>query len=56
MSKSVLVIDTPEACIDCPCHFTKENGMVVCGVKKKELLADDIETFKPGWCPLKEIK
>lgn len=35
MSKSILVIDTPEICIDCPCHFTEESGMVMCGVEEK---------------------
>lgn len=29
--------------------------MVVCGVEKKELLSDDIESFKPDWCQLKEV-
>ena len=54
MSKAILVIDMPSSCIDCPCHFA---GMqtVVCGVNKKELLTDDIETYKPDWCPLKPI-
>ena len=55
MSKSILVMNTPEACIDCPCHFAEESGKVWCGKEKKELLADDIETYKPDWCPLKEI-
>lgn len=50
MSKSILVVDTPEACIDCPCHFAGESGMVMCGVEQQELLTDDIETFKPDWC------
>lgn len=52
--KSVLKIDTPKACIDCPCHFAGESGMVMCGVDKRELLSDDIQTFKPDWCPLRE--
>lgn len=55
MSKSILVIDTPSVCIDCPCHFAYDTGAVDCGVNGKELLTDDIETFKPDWCPLKEI-
>lgn len=55
MSKSILVVDTPEACIDCPCHFAEDVGKVWCGKNKEELLADDIETFKPDWCPLREI-
>lgn len=56
MSRSVLVIDTPETRIDCPCHFAEESGMVTCGVTSKELLSDDIETYKADWCPLKKIK
>lgn len=55
MEKSILVIDTPENCIDCHCHFTYDNGQVWCGKKDKELLEDDIETFKPDWCPLQDI-
>lgn len=55
MGKSVLVMETPEHCIDCPCHFAYENGTVWCGKENKELLADDIETFKPDWCPLRNI-
>lgn len=52
--KSILEIETPKYCFDCPCHFAGESGMVVCGVEKRELLSDDIETFKPDWCPLRE--
>ena len=54
MSKAVLVMDMPKHCIDCPCHFA---GMytVKCGVKKKKLLTNDIETYKPDWCPLNPI-
>lgn len=55
MSKSILVMDTPEVCIDCPCHFTEDTGKVWCGKEQQELLTDDIETFKPDWCPLKEL-
>lgn len=54
--KSVLKINTPQVCIDCPCHFAGESGMVMCGVEKRELLSDDIETFKPDWCPLRELR
>lgn len=54
MSKSFLIIDTPKACIDCPCHFA-DDVMIWCGKEKRELLSDDIQTFKPDWCPLKDI-
>ena len=52
--KAILVLEMPKYCIDCPCHFA---GMstVVCGVNKKKLMADDIETYKPDWCPLKPM-
>jgi len=53
MSKAILVIDTPECCIDCPCHFAED--IVWCGVKDQELETDDIETYKPDWCPLKPM-
>lgn len=56
MSKSILVIDTPKACIDCPCHFSGDTGRVWCGKEKKELLEDDIQIFKPDWCPLQDFE
>jgi hypothetical protein len=28
---------------------------VVCGVNKEKLMADDIETYKPDWCPLRPV-
>ena len=55
MSKVLLVMDEPNACIDRPVHFTGASGQVWCGKEKKCLLSDDIETFKPDWCPLKEV-
>lgn len=54
MGKSILVMETPNRCIECPCHFAYDNGTVWCGKEDKELLADDIETFKPDWCPLQD--
>lgn len=54
MGKSILVMDTPKYCISCPCHFCEMNGRVWCGKENKTLYADDIETFKPDWCPLQD--
>lgn len=54
MSKSILVIDTPKVCIDCPCHFA-DDAMIWCGKERKEILSDDIETFKPDWCPIRDL-
>ncbi len=31
MGKSILVLDTPESCIDCPCHFFNDIGNIWCG-------------------------
>lgn len=53
MSKAVLLMDMPESCIDCPCHFS--DATVWCGINKAELKAEDIETYKPDWCPLREL-
>lgn len=59
MSKSILVIDTPEACIGCPCCFA-DNVTIWCGKKRKALcepmkLPKGIEKFKPDWCPLLDL-
>lgn len=59
MSKSILVIDTPKSCADCPCCFA-DNVMVWCGKEKDTLCEpgetpEGIETFKPDWCPLKKL-
>lgn len=28
MSKSILVLDTPSSCIECPCHYKSDTMMV----------------------------
>ncbi len=49
MSKSILVIDTPECCGKCPCFL--EVATDCCGVNGK-----DIDSHgKPDWCPLKDV-
>lgn len=51
MSKSVLVIDTPENCYSCYlCEFTL--NLHYCRGKKKDI--KDTST-KPDWCPLKPL-
>ncbi len=35
MNKSILVMDTPKACIDCPCHFTEDTGKYGAGRRRK---------------------
>lgn len=54
MSKAILVMDMPSKCIGCPLHFVDEPNYW-CGANMKDLLTDDIETYKPNWCPLKPI-
>ena len=58
MNKSVLVIDTPEAC--CQCKFSGSDGDYCC--VKENLIADrnmiseeEYLNKKPDWCPLIEI-
>lgn len=58
MNKSVLVIDTPEAC--CQCKFSGSDGDYCC--VKENLIADgnmileeEYLNKKPNWCPLIEI-
>lgn len=49
MSKSILVIDTPECCGKCPCFL--EVATDCCGVNGK-----DIDSHgKPDWCPLRDL-
>ena len=54
MSKAVLVMDMPKVCIDCPLHYC-DNCDFWCGSNGKELLCDDMEIYKPSWCPLKPL-
>lgn len=49
MSKSILVIDTPENCGKCPCFL--EVATDCCGVNGKNIDSHG----KPDWCPLKDV-
>jgi hypothetical protein len=65
MSKSVLVIDTPETCLDCIfCHEFDEGKEAYCyvtdGDKGSEFMKrieceDGYCQGKPDWCPLKPL-
>ena len=48
--KSILVIDTPNDCYDCPCYYEERNK---CEATFKNVEDDDIE--KPSWCPLRPL-
>ena len=57
MNKSVLVIGTPERCIDCEIGQNMSNAMEVCircPIVGKSALDGEAETI-PGWCPLKPL-
>lgn len=49
MSKSILVIDTPENC--CGCDL--ESGHY-CGKEKRYIDEEEFETI-PDWCPLRDL-
>lgn len=49
MSKSILVIDTPENCAKCPCFL--EVSTDCCGVNGKDIGSNS----KPDWCPLRNL-
>lgn len=56
MSKSVLVIDTPQTCKDCAC-FSALYDRVFCGATDEiiEYDYDTLEYIKPSWCPLSPL-
>ena len=49
MSKSILIVDTPESCWQCDL----ENGHH-CGITHEYIEDDEYEGI-PDWCPLREI-
>ena len=65
MSKSVLVIDTPESCLDCQFCYELDEGVEACC----SISDDDKDTSlmkkidceygycqgKPDWCPLMDL-
>lgn len=57
MSKSVLVIDTPESCINCKIGQNMSNYMetcIRCPIAGKCALDEEAESI-PDWCPLKPL-
>lgn len=57
MSKSVLVIDTPENCISCSISRDCSNILetcTFCPITGKCMLDKEAETI-PDWCPLKPL-
>lgn len=54
MSKSILVIDTPESCDICS-FADMVNGKMYCGVPGCGELAENYIVCRPGWCPLRNL-
>lgn len=63
MSKSILVIDTPETCLDCMfCREIQEGTEACCELSKDiedetlcRMITADYCQQNPDWCPLKEL-
>lgn len=49
MSKSVLIIDTPKNCFECPC-FMEMGWRCQCRLD----IDEEVHDGTPDWCPLKE--
>lgn len=55
MSKSVLVIDTPESCFGCNfCHCDIEDRKEYCEAREKRKKLD-LSKLRPDWCPLMDL-
>ena len=58
MSKSVLVMDTPErGCISCPIGQNDSNCRITriyCPIAEETAFNEEVETL-PDWCPLKPL-
>lgn len=65
MSKSVLIIDTPETCVDCQFCYELDEGIEACcsitdddtdkSLMKEIDCEDGYCQGKPDWCPLKPL-
>lgn len=53
MSKSILVIDTPETCVECEFLANRLCGKGRC-ILNKDTANVISDKGKPDWCPLKE--
>lgn len=50
-NKSILVIDTPKDCYECPCS---NEGCYLCQISRRQL-EDDFQDTRPKWCPLRPL-
>lgn len=56
MGKAILVIETPDKCLDCDLHVLDMDGSISCYYNKKEICNNVGENnSRPNWCPLKSL-
>ena len=56
MGKAILVIETPDKCLDCDLRVLDMDGSISCYYNKKEICNNVGENnSRPDWCPLKEL-
>ena len=56
MRKSVLVMKTPEQCLDCNLCVLDMDGSISCYYNKREICSNVGENnSRPEWCPLRPL-
>lgn len=55
MSKSVLIIDTPASCSECPLFFDSYTDMCCQASYNRTINYPYPKDFKQDWCPLKPV-
>lgn len=56
MSKSILIIDTPDSCMGCNfLYCDMEENLETCQAKDESKKVNLNEYEKPDWCPLKNL-
>ena len=56
MRKSVLVMKTPEKCLDCNLCVLDMDGSISCYYNKREICSNVGENnSRPEWCPLRPL-
>lgn len=55
MTKSIIVIETPKCCLDCPCSLV-EHKFDFCEISDTMLTTENMVECKPEWCTLKPIQ
>lgn len=56
MGKAILVIETPDKCLDCDLRVLDMDGSISCYYNKREICSNVGENnSRPNWCPLKSL-